>query len=120
MSATPNWTNGEIVVRRAFHATVRTKITNHSGSVIKFTADAGSPFTAGFGYFVQNHLSTLDQDGEWFYDPATKKIKIYYSVTPPSIEVATLTNLVNMDNTNTSAKSNVTFKGISFRGLIQE
>ncbi len=32
---------------------------------------------AGWGYFVQNHVLTLDQEGEWAYDPGTNQVFLY-------------------------------------------
>jgi parallel beta-helix repeat protein len=32
---------------------------------------------AGWGYFINNHLSTLDQDGEWYFDAAQNRIYLY-------------------------------------------
>lgn len=29
---------------------------------------------AGWGYFLNNHRLTLDQDGEWYYDPAANRV----------------------------------------------
>lgn len=41
----------------------------------------------GWGYFLNNHLNTLDQDGEWYYDEATTRVYLYSaSGTPESIE----------------------------------
>jgi hypothetical protein len=31
----------------------------------------------GWGYFINNSLNTLDQDGEWFYDPNTRRVYLY-------------------------------------------
>ena len=116
LSSSPNWTGGEVVFRRMDYTMDRAKITNHSGNTINFNTYAGPSMTAGYGYFIENHLFTLDQNGEWFYDATAKKIKIYYSGTPPTIQVSTLTNLVNIVNTSNTQKSNITFKGLSFKG----
>jgi hypothetical protein len=32
---------------------------------------------AGWGYFINNHLSTLDQDGEWYYDPDLGRVYLF-------------------------------------------
>ncbi|MCX7669534.1 MAG: hypothetical protein N2439_05620, partial [Anaerolineae bacterium] len=52
------------------------------------TADSGSTLTlgaspdcwggcAGWGYFLNNHLLTLDQEGEWYYDAGTHRVYLY-------------------------------------------
>lgn len=116
LSATPNWTGAEVYFRREDYASDRAKITNHSGTKITFSTYNGAAMKPGYGYFIQNSPSTLDQNGEWFYNPTTKKISMYYTSTPPSIQVSTLSNLVYLVNPNTSIKSNITFRGISFKG----
>ena len=116
LTATPNYTGGEIVFRRCDYTSDRTKITNHSGTTLSFTTYAGASLNTGFGYFVQNLPSTLDQNGEWFYDTATKKIKIYYTSTPPPIQVTTVTNLINMVYTNNPLITNITINNINFMG----
>jgi hypothetical protein len=41
----------------------------------------------GWGYFINNSRATLDQDGEWFYDPGTHKVYLYStSGSPTNIE----------------------------------
>ncbi|GAK56577.1 glycosyl hydrolase family 98 putative carbohydrate binding module [Candidatus Vecturithrix granuli] len=39
---------------------------------------------AGWGYFLNNHLGTLDQDGEWYYDATNKKVYVYSVSGPPA------------------------------------
>ena len=116
LTASPNFTGGQIVFRRSDYTSDRASITNHSGGTLAFTTYAGASLNAGFGYFVQNLPSTLDQNGEWFYDTTTKKIKIYYTTTPPPIQVATLTNLINLVYTNNPIKTNITINNINFMG----
>jgi hypothetical protein len=41
----------------------------------------------GWGYFINNHRATLDQDGEWYYDDAARRVYLYSaSGTPSNIE----------------------------------
>jgi len=53
------------------------------------TADSGSTLTmgsnldcwgdncTGWGYFLNNHLGTLDREGEWYYNPANQRVYLY-------------------------------------------
>lgn len=116
LTSTPNFTGADLVVRKVDYATVRTPINSHNGTVLNFSSPAGSSFTRGYGYFIENSLATLDQNGEWFYDATTRKIKIYFTSTPPSIQVATLATLVSMPYGTANTKTNITFKGIAFKG----
>ena len=112
----PDYTGGDVVFRRTDYTSDRAKITNHNGGTLSFQTYPGDELNPGYGYFVENKLATLDKNGEWFYDPSTKKIKIYYTSRPPTIQVATLNNLVDMVNTNTNTINNINFSNISFRG----
>jgi hypothetical protein len=38
----------------------------------------------GWGYFLNDHLGTLDQDGEWYYDESTGQVYLYSSGSAPS------------------------------------
>lgn len=52
----------------------------------------------GWGYFINNHLGTLDQDGEWYYDKSSNKIYIYStSGAPDNTEVEGAVILKNDD-----------------------
>ena len=116
LSATPNFTGADVVIRKADYATVRATIANQAGTTINFNIPSGVSFTKGYGYFIENSLSTLDQNGEWFYDSNTKKLQIYSNKEPNAVQVATLMNLVNMPFSNNFRKSNIIFKGLSFKG----
>ena len=117
LSSSPNWNGGELLVRRTNYASDRAKITGHSGTTINFsTYSGGHAFISGYGYFIQNHASTLDQNGEWYYNPSTKKIRIYYTSTPPTVQVSTLANLFKADFTSKGTQSNITIRGLNFRG----
>lgn len=39
---------------------------------------------SGWGYFLNNHLATLDQEGEWFYDATAKRVYLYTSRGAPA------------------------------------
>lgn len=39
---------------------------------------------AGWGYFINNSLNTLDQDGEWYYDPAIRRVYLYSTAGLPA------------------------------------
>ena len=116
LSVTPNFTGADVVIRKADYATVRATIANHTGTTLNFSIPSGVSFTKGYGYFIENNLATLDQNGEWFYDSNSKKIDIYNTKEPTEVQVVTLANLVNIPFSNNSRKSNIIFKGLSFKG----
>ncbi|HVN55035.1 MAG TPA: right-handed parallel beta-helix repeat-containing protein [Anaerolineaceae bacterium] len=39
---------------------------------------------AGWGYFINNSHLTLDQDGEWFYDSAARRVYLYSTAGAPA------------------------------------
>ncbi|MEJ7681393.1 MAG: hypothetical protein WKG06_26795 [Segetibacter sp.] len=69
----PNWTGAQAVIRTARWKLDRVPITSHSGNTINYNSFAKSSPSDNYGYFIQNDIKTLDQFGEWCYNPSLKK-----------------------------------------------
>ncbi|NTS42560.1 right-handed parallel beta-helix repeat-containing protein [Flavisolibacter sp. BT320] len=104
-----NWTGSELVIRSNRYNLDRTKIITHTGNKLVFHATSNEPIN-NFGFFIQNSVNTLDKQNEWFFDPVTKKIKIYSVDRPAETLISTLEILVNPKG------NNLAFDGISFSG----
>jgi parallel beta-helix repeat protein len=114
LASMPNWTGAELVVRTKKWVLDRRKITSHIGSVINYSTATSYSLKANFGYFIQNDPKTLDQYGEWYYNPITKKVFIYTNPSNPSslgIGVSSQDNLVTISNKNYIHFDNINFSG---------
>ena len=112
LTSSPNWTGAEVVIKMTHWVINRAPITNHTGTKLTYTnSDVNYDPINGFGYFIQNDVRTLDTQNEWYFDPATKKIKIYSSSNPGSVKVASVTDLVTANS-----RAYLTFDNISFEG----
>ncbi len=114
LTSSINWTGADVVVRTKRWILDRCKITSHSGSTINYSpALTYTPYD-NYGYFIENHIKTLDQLGEWYYNPSTKKLSVYFGSASPSsysIQASTITTLITINN-----QSNIVFGGIQFTG----
>jgi len=110
----PNWTGGEVVIRPIRHVLDRCLITNHSGSTITYKKASSFQPIDGYGFFIQNHIKTLDQFGEWYYNPKTKKISVYFGSAKPSsyIVQATAQNIF----IDAQSRNYITFDNLMFKG----
>jgi hypothetical protein len=106
-----NWTGADMVMKTHNYATQRNLITSQSGSTIYYNAITPDNATNGFGFFIENDPRTLDIQNEWYYNPSTKKIRIYSVASPTNVQVSTLDTLVYF-----VGKNNMTFNGIDFTG----
>jgi parallel beta-helix repeat protein len=110
----PNWTGGEIVIRKNRWILDRCPILDHTGSVITFQNPSQYIPSKNFGYFIQNHISTLDQDGEWAYDKLQKKLLLYlnsYSASATNVQVSTTDVLLDLIKLQ-----HITLQDIAFTG----
>lgn len=115
LTSATNWTGADVVVRTKRWILDRCKITSHSGTNIYFspTALTYTPYD-NYGYFVENDIKTLDQLGEWYYNPSTKKLSVYFGSANPSsysIQASAIISLVTINN-----QSDIIFSGIGFTG----
>jgi len=115
LSTSTNWKGAQVVVRKSTWILDKGTITSHSGGTLTYTptASGNNSGVNGAGYFIQNDRRTLDQQGEWFYDPSTKKLTMYWSGTPPATQISTTTTVLDG-----GAKSYLKFDNITFKGSI--
>jgi len=104
-----NWTGASIVIRKQKYDLQRGTVTGQSGSTIYYKDAGGDPIN-GYGFFIQNDARTLDINGEWYYNPSTKKIRIYSTSYPSNVKVASVENLIHVWG------ANVTFDNLNLTG----
>ncbi len=112
-----NYVGGEIVIRKNNWIIDRHEISYNSGSTISFLANPNSGYSpqGGFGYFVQNHINTLDQYGEWAYSKNDKKLYGFFGGQDPNsidVQVATRTYLIKVSK----YVQNLSFSNLSLKG----
>ena len=111
-SGTTNWTGAEAVIRKNDFVMDRCTVTRHSGTVLTYTNLGGrNAGTTKYGFFIQNDVRTLDAQNEWYYNPSTKKIRIFSTSSPANVKVATVTNIVSNNGFHF-----ITINGLNFTG----
>ena len=108
-----DWTGAEAVVRRVRWILDRLTIKSHTTNTLLFTTNVGYEFLNGFGYFIQNDPRTLDQQGEWYYNPVNKKFNIYSEIDPNTF-TTTATQLDNL--IKISGRNYITIENLDFYG----
>ena len=116
LTNSPNWTNADIVIRKRDFAITRNRVVNHATTVLTLNTGGSFAYSNGYGYFFENDIKTLDQNGEWYYDSITTKIKMYYTSTPPTIQVGTIKTLIDFPNSSGATRSNISIKNITLKG----
>ncbi|MBD3630196.1 malectin domain-containing carbohydrate-binding protein [Cyclobacterium sp.] len=116
LSSSPNWTGGEVVIRKVYWITDRHRITSHSGNTVNYSPNPDTSYEprAGYGYYIQDHPSTLDRYGEWYYNPLNKKLRVYFGGDPGNtdLEVSTFDFIVY----KTGNAKYITFENLHFKG----
>ncbi len=110
LTGSPNWTGAEVVIRVIRWTLERDKITSQSGGKLTYSGSSATP-TNGYGFFIQNDARTLDVQNEWYYNPSTKKLRIYSTSSPTNVKVTTIDRLVY-----TNGFDYVTFDNVDFEG----
>jgi len=83
-----NWTGARMHLRNIRWSIIAREVTGASGTTLTLNQGVSCLISAwgtcaGWGYFVNNHLATLDRDGEWYYDAAARKVYLFSSAGAP-------------------------------------
>jgi hypothetical protein len=111
LTGSPNWTGAEVVIRKAHWILDRCLVTAQAGGTLSYQSPSTDNAQDGYGFFIQNDSRTLDTANEWYYNPSTKKIRIYSLGSPVNVQVATIDTLVYNQH-----KHNITFDNLFFQG----
>ena len=67
----------------------------------------------GNGYFIQNDPRTLDQQNEWYYNPADKYVQMYSTANPSTLNVkaAVIDTLLKAQKVKFVVIDNISFQG---------
>lgn len=98
LSTSIDWTGAEAVVRGRRWVLDRPKILFHDVPNRTLNIDPNEiSVNIGnkYGYFIQNHLKTLDKNFEWAYNATTKKVYIYANTDPNQLDVK-ISNVNNL------------------------
>lgn len=96
----------EIVIRTNRDFFNHETIVSHSGKSINLTTTQTDPailtIRNKFGYIIQNHINTLNLDGEWAHDIENKKLYLYSTVDPNTrnIEIPQYNNVLNITSSS--------------------
>ena len=118
LSSSPVWTGAEVVIRKQRWIIDRNKITNHSGNTITYQPTSNYNGQANYGFFIQNDAKTLDSQNEWYFDPNSKKLKIYSSSRPSNVRIATVDTLVTVKLRSYIRFENLTFEGANKNAFV--
>ena len=113
-SLTSNWANAQIVIREGYSSESKYLVASQSGTTITYSQinqSLGTPLATGFGFFIQNNLNTLDQQGEWYYNGSSHSITIYSTSSPTGVNVSTVTNLLSDSRFNFILVDGIDFNG---------
>ncbi|MBS1500805.1 MAG: right-handed parallel beta-helix repeat-containing protein [Bacteroidetes bacterium] len=109
------YVGGEVVIRKTNWGLTRGTITAETSTSITYTATGTNQLapTNGYGFFVQNHQSTLTKAGDWSYNPTTKTLSMWFTSGPAgTIQVSVTDSLVSFS----AARNYNVFTDISFQG----
>ncbi|MBN2002773.1 MAG: right-handed parallel beta-helix repeat-containing protein [Anaerolineae bacterium] len=84
-----NWNGAVAHIRGMRWYILNRKVTGTSGTTLTFGESNGcwDGNCTGWGYFLNNHLGTLDSEGEWYYDTASHKIYLYTATAPTDNQI---------------------------------
>ncbi|MBN1975885.1 MAG: right-handed parallel beta-helix repeat-containing protein, partial [Anaerolineae bacterium] len=84
-----NWTGAIVHIKNIRWSMLDRQVTGSSGHTLTLNTGlscliSGWTTCAGWGYFINNHLATLDRDGEWYVDAGANRVYLFSSGGAPS------------------------------------
>ena len=113
LSSMPDWIGGEAVVRSSRWILDRVPIKSQRGGTLVFSSPTTYEIQNNYGFFIQNHLNTLDSHGEWYFNSTTKKIYLFSIIDPNTLitEVPSFNSVFSSESQKYYKIENIQFSG---------
>jgi hypothetical protein len=111
-SSVINWTGAKVCNRLELWTWRVGQISAHTSQTITYSDGLLIETTNGNGFFIQDDARTLDVQNEWYYNPSTKKIRVYSIFQPINVNLSTLDKLLTVSY----LKHDITIQNITFKG----
>jgi parallel beta-helix repeat protein len=121
-----NWTGAEAVIRKYRFILDRHKVTSQSGTTLNYSTSTAYGNNTAYnpvknnGFFLQNHLGTLDQFGEWYYDLNAKRLYVHFGNSSPAaftVKASTRDYNAFVTTANFMVFENLDFEGANTKGF---
>lgn len=128
LPANSNWKGAEVVMRPTDWILDRAVVNTQSGDALNLIYDSNYQPRDNSDFFLQNHPSALDKNGEWCYDPVGKNVLIYDAVGAPANQLITATvygrgvdiadaSYVSLRNLHITQTLNTSLNGVNVSNL---
>ena len=114
-----NYSGGTAIIRTYHYRLEPTTITSQSANTLYYSGSLTLAPSTGWGFFIQNHPSTLANFGDWYYDTGNNTLRVYFGASNPashSVQVATVDNLVTIQS-GYNIFSGLAFQGANLSGI---
>lgn len=107
-----NMSGADIVVRSSQYTIDKAKILSQNGASFNIGPGLTYEPKEGYGFFIQNHPSTLDVAGEWYLETKKKKLQVFSgNKKPAAVKIALLDKLVTGNGISFIKIVNLQFSG---------
>ncbi|MFD2035791.1 Ig-like domain-containing protein [Belliella marina] len=110
-----NWEGADVVIRKNPWIIDKHPIQSNSGNQIGYTKPNQYNASVGYGFFIQNHIKTLDKQGEWFYDDKKNKLNVFFGSGNPQSEIVKISTVENVISLRQGV-SYITFSNLDIQG----
>ena len=106
------WTGADVVIRTNRWVLERLPVLAQHADTLTI-APTSYDIDREFGFFISNHPLTLDQNGEWYFDKKTNRIRLFTTLNPErlSVEAPVSDHLLIVDHQEFVVVENLVLKG---------
>lgn len=116
----PSYAGGKLIAKILRYAVNHADISAHNTSTGVITHNLTSTAPSNWGFFIMEHISTLTQLGDWYFDPTAERLYMYFGANTPSnyvVKMGTFDYAWYLHNRSYVTVDNIAFEGLNMDGV---
>ncbi len=119
LPSTTNFAGADVVIRTKRWTIDRMRITHHTSHTLTYAGGQTTP-AKGYGYFIINSPKILGRQNEWYWNPLTKKLRMFSESRPQGVKASTKENGISLVQRSYIKISGLKIDGFNIRGISVE